>query len=361
MGFSPRIGFVFFLSLTALGACNGGSPTAQLHDAVLPESLRGGLTVSGPEAVAAFHQWRDALPQAATLPVYVHYALNAKFARKSSDPEISSLSGSATGDFTYQGIDTQRSRLDAFMVLRLPEEEANWNLTGSMLFDDFYARAWGTAHGLAKVDPDKVYAVQFEQAVFERAYASLTRIMPRFSSYLEGYGIASSALLREVAVVAPAHLFHPRHFLKLTEAALSCRSLRFEDNRIDCTLGLNLSEGSPLHAIFSNMLDGPEQGLLAAWANSIVIDAAFEARTGVLIGAKFQATYPPAAVLTGAPTTTIEFALESTQIEWMILDLERTLTRPDVEASDLTAMLQLADKFLRAQNNKMDAEKDFDF
>ncbi|MDA0667221.1 MAG: hypothetical protein O3A95_03415 [Planctomycetota bacterium] len=361
MGFSPRNGFIFLLLLVSLSACNGGSSTAQLNDAVLPESLRGGLTVSGPEAAETFNQWRDALPQAATLPVSVDYTLNAKFEQQSSDPEISSLSGSATGNFTYQGIDAQRSRLDAFLVLRLPEKDANWNLTGSMLCDDFFTRAWGTAHGIAEVDPDKVYAVQFEQTVFERAYSSLTRLMPKFLNSLEGYGIAGSAFLREGAAIAPAHLFHPRHFLDLTVTAISCRSLRFEDNRIDCKLGLNLNEGTPLHAIFSNLLDGPEQALLTLWANSIVIDAVFEARTGVLIGAKFQATYPPAAALTGASTTTIEFVFESTEIEWMIQDLDRALDRPDVDAFDLTAMLQLADKFLREQGDKMDAEKDFEF
>lgn len=344
-----------------MSACNGGSSTARLNDAVLPDALLGGLTVSGPEAVEAFNQWRDALPTEATLPVSASYALNAKFERISKDPEISNLSGSATGDFTYQGIDDQRSRLDAFMVLRLPEEESDWNLTGSMLFDDFYTRAWGTAHGIGKIDPDKIYAVQFEQSVFERAYASLTRLMPKFLNKLDGYGVAGSAFLHEGAAVAPAHLFHPRHFLNLTQTAFSCRSLRFEDNRIDCKLGLDLSEGSPLHAIFSNLLDGPEQGLLVAWANTLVIDAVFEARTGVLIGAKFQATYPPVASLTGAPVTNIEFALESTSLEWTIHDMDRALARPEVDPFDLTAMLNLADKFLREQSDKIDAENDHDF
>ena len=362
MGFSPRIGFLCLLLFVALIGCNGGSSTAQLSDAVLPASLRGGLTVHGAEAAEAFHQWRDALPQETTLPVSVDYALNAKFTQESSDAETPTRKGSATGDFSYQGIDAQRSRMDGFMVLRLPEESNDWNLTGSMLFDDFYTRAWGTAHGIAKIDPDKIYAAQFEQAVFESAYASLTRLMPKFLNRLEGYGIAGSAFLHEGAAVAPAHLFHPRHFLDLTQTALSCRSLRFEDNRIDCKLGLNLSEGSPLHSIFSNMLgDGIEEGLLIAWANGLVVDAVFEARTGVLIGAKFEATYPPAAILTGAPTTTIAFALESTDLEWTIVDLDRALARPEVDAFDMTAMLQLADKFLREHGDKLDAENDMDF
>ena len=361
MGFSPRISFLFLLFLAFLGGCNGGSSTAKLHDAVLPASLRGGLTVRGPEAVEAFNQWRDALPQGTTLPVSVDYTLNARFAQENSNAETPSRSGSATGNFTYQGIDAQRSRLDAFMVLRLPEETSDWNLTGSMLCDDFYTRMWGTAHGIENINPDKVYAAQFEQDVFESTYISLTRLMPKFLNRLEGYGIAGSTFLHEGAAANPAHIFHPRHFIDLTKTALSCRSLRFEDNRIDCKLGLDLSEGSPLHSAFSNMLDGPEQGLLAAWANGLVIDAVFEARTGVLIGAKFEATYPPAAKLLGESTTTIEFAFEASELEWTIADLDRALARPDVDHLDLTAMLQLADKFLREQGDKMDAENDTDF
>jgi len=361
MGFSPHIRFLLLLLTLGFSSCNGGSSTARLNDAVLPESLRGGLTVRGPEANEAFRQWRDALPQEATLPISAHYVLEATFLQTNPDPAIPNRKGSAVGDFSYQGIDTQRSRVDAFMVLQLPEEKNDWNLTGTMLFDDFYTRAWGTANGIADIDPEKIYAVQFQQSVFESAYASLTRLMPKFLSSLESYGIAGSAFLRGDSVVSPAHLWHPRNILSLTESALSCRSLRFEDNRIACKLGLDLSEGSPLHSTFSALLHGPEQGLLAAWANSLVIDAVFEARTGVLIGIQFEATYPPAAALTGAATTSIAFSLESTDLAWSIADLDRALARPEIDPFDLTAMLQLADKFLREQGDKMDAQQDFNF
>jgi len=350
----------FLLVAAPLLSCSGGSGTADLDDAVLPESMRGGLTVSGPEAASAFEEWRDALPQQASLPVTMNYALDAKYSRKNPDPEVLGISGSAVGNFSFQGIDDQRSRLDAFMVLNLPDQDTKWNLTGSMLFDGFYMRAWGTAGGVDAIDPDKIYAVQFQQSVFERTYASMTRLMPKFLNNLEGYGIAGSAFFRDESV-EPAQLMHPRYFLDLTRTALSCRSLRYADDKIYCKLGLDLREGSPLHDVFQNLFDGPEKAILALWTETTLVDAVFEARSGVLLGVNFAATYPPTASFTDSPSYTLDFTFESTDLQWSIADLDRALTPPDTNLIDLTAMLQLADKFLREQSDRLDAENDPEF
>ena len=360
MSFLPRLSFTFLLVAVAVLSCSKGSGTARLNDAVIPESMRGGLTVSGPGAAGAFEEWRDALPQEASLPVVINYALDAKYSSKSPDPDVQALSGSAVGNFTFQGIDDQRSRLDAFMVLDLPDHDSKWNLTGNMLFDGFYMRAWGTAGGVDGINPDKIYAVQFQQGVFEKTYGSMTRLMPKFLNNLEGYGIAGSAFFRDQGV-DPAQLFHPRYFLDLTRTALSCRSLRYADEKIYCKLGLDLREASPLHDIFQNLFDGPEKALLAVWTETTLVDAVFEARSGVLLGVNFEATYPPTAAFTNSPSFSLEFTLESTKLEWSIADLDRALAPPDANPIDLTAMLQLADKFLREQGDRMDAENDSDF
>ncbi|PCJ53696.1 MAG: hypothetical protein COA70_08375 [Planctomycetota bacterium] len=322
--------------------------------------MRGGLTVSGPAAAGTFEEWRDALPEEASLPVTVNYALDAKYSSKNPDPDVANVSGSAVGNFTFQGIDDQRSRLDAFMVLDLPNNNSKWNLTGSMLFDGFFMRAWGTAGGVKGIDPDKIYAVQFQQGVFESTYASMTRLMPKFLNNLEGYGIAGSAFFRDQGV-EPAQLFHPRYFLDLTRTALSCRSLRYADDKIYCKLGLDLRESSPLYDVFQNLFEGPEQAILALWTETTLVDAVFEARSGVLLGVNFSATYPPTAAFTNSPSISLDFTLESTDLEWTVADLDRALAPPDTNLIDLTTVLQLADKFLREQSDRLDAENDPEF
>jgi len=347
------------LGCLTLGACNGGTPKAKLYDAIVPQSLRGGLTVSGPEALEAFQQWRDALATEVILPVSIQYSLNANFERQ--NPETKEVThGKAVGNFHYQGIDTNRSRLDAFLVLGLPDSKSDWDLTGTMLCDGFYLRSWGTANGVPGVDPDKTYAVQFQQSAFESTYASIMSLMPKFLDELDSYGISSSAFFRS-NLESPVHAFHPQYFLDLTHTALACHSLRFADNRIYCKLGLDLSEGSPLYSAFQLLLDAPEKALLMVWANTTLVDAVFEARTGVLIGLKFDATYPPGAALTNAPLTKIHFTLESSDLEWSIADLDRALDRPDIRTIDLTAMLTIAGKFLRETENQLDAADDTDF
>ena len=359
MGPLPRLHARPTLSLLLLCACNGGVSSARLPQLNLPASLQGGAIVDGPAAEQAYRQWLETLTADVILPLSIHYSLDARIEARHSATEV--YQGSAVGEFHFQGIDAQRSRFDAFLVLAMAEEDRDWNLTGSLLFDGFFVRAWGTASGVPRVDPDKTYAVQFTQEAFENTYGSLVRLMPKFLNALEGRGIAGTAFLARDPDSSVVQIFHPANFLGLASSAFTCRSIRYQDERIYCTLTLNLDQDSPLRPVFQSWIEVSDQDL-RAWSDAITFEEVFEARTGVLLSVVFGAEFNPEPQDPQTFSAEMRFELRTTDLEWRIPDLDRALARPDgLDPLDLTALLLVADKFLREKGDELEAEQDRDF
>lgn len=341
-------------------SCSGGGGSARLPELQIPENLAGGATLEGPAAEEAFTAWRTALSTDPILPMSVRYSLNSKVELTRDGQQ---LEGGADGEFRFQGIDRDRTRLDAFLILDGLEWEKDWNLTGTLQFDGFFVRAWGTASGIKGIDPDRTYAVQFGQQVFVDTYASLRRLMPKFLKGLRESGIAGGALLAQAqeAEISAVQMFHPARFLTLVDRAFVCRAIRYEEERLHCTFSLDLSEDSPLRPAFESLLGAaPEE--LRTWAETTIIEEVFEAHTGLLVGVNFLAEHTFSLGEEEEATAILQFQLTATELDWRVADLDRAISRPDdVDPLDLTAMLKLADKFLREKEAEMDAEEDFEF
>ncbi|MHC4823149.1 MAG: hypothetical protein ACYTEP_03930 [Planctomycetota bacterium] len=357
MGF--RLPIIALPVLAVCLSCSGGTGTARLPELNVPAALADGTTLQGAAAETAFAEWRNALSTDPILPMSVRYSLNSKVELTRDGQQ---LEGGADGEFRFQGMDRDRTRLDAFLILDGLEWEQDWNLTGTLQFDGFFVRAWGTASGIEGIDPDRTYAVQFAQQVFEDTYASLQRLMPKFLQGLRESGIAGGALLMkaEQEQLSAVQMFHPARFLTLIDSAFVCRSIRHEEDRIHCTFSLDLSEDSPLRPAFESLLGAaPEE--LRTWAETTTIEEVFEAHTGLLVGVNFLAEHT-FDIDEEEAAARLQFQLTATELEWRVEDLDRAISRPDdVDPLDLTAMLKLADKFLREKEAEMDAEEDFEF
>lgn len=341
-------------------ACSGGTGNARLPELQLPPSLEGGAELDGAAAEEAFAAWRQGLSTDPILPISVEYTLTSKVELERA---AEALKGHANGSFRFQGVDGDRSRLDAFLTLQGPEWENEWNLTGTLQFDGFYVRAWGTAGGMEGIDPDRTYAVQFAQGVFEDAYASLRRLMPKFLEELQESGIAGSALLAQAQEeeVSAVQMFHPARFLTLVDSAFDCRAIRFEDGRIHCTFALDLSEDAPLRPAFESLLGAAPEDL-QVWAEATTIEEIFDAQTGLLLGVEFEAQHTFAQGSEDESSAALAFRLEASDLVWRIEDLDRVIARPaEVDPLDLTAMLKLADQFLREKGDELEADGDFEF
>lgn len=358
MGLRPLLRLSVLLLAGLAGACSGGSATADLPDLNLPAGLENGDALESAAADQAFRDWAGQLPAEPTIPLSVSYQLDAGFTLRSADE--GPLEGSAVGTFDFLFHDRERARADTFLVLALPDQPEPWQLTGTLQFDGFYLRAWGTGNHVPKVDPERIYASQFEQSVLESTYASLTRLMPKLLGALDDRGIPGGALLDRGAEDSPLFLMHPRGLLELTKTAFHCTVLRHDADGLHASFSVDVREGSPLRPMLASVLDVPEE-MLEMVASNFQVDTVLEARTGMILGVSFVASVTPSPLQPEWPDADLHFRLTADDLAWKVASLDDVLDRPEgMTPIDLTAMLQVADKFLRERGDALEAEEDYD-
>ncbi|MGB0954000.1 MAG: hypothetical protein ACPG31_12315 [Planctomycetota bacterium] len=359
MGLRPLLRVYAILLFALCAACSGGSSKAQMPDLQLPEGLGDQATLTEQAAEEAFVSWRTQLPTEPTIPMTVTYQLETGFTLHPEDKET--LEGSATATIDLLFHDRERARGDAFLVLDLPEQPEPWQLTGTLQFDGFYMRAWGTGNHVPKVDPDHIYASMFDQSTLQSTYASLAQFMPRLLKALGERGVAGRALLGRDVPESVIYLMHPRGLLDLTSNAMHCRSLRHAEGQLFASFALDLREGSPLRPILSRVLETPPE-LLENMANHFTVDAVFEAHTGTLLSSTFEASLKPTILQPDMPNADLHFRLEAQDLQWQVASLDAVIDRPEgVNPIDLSSLLSLADQFIGMEKEELDAEEDFDF
>lgn len=359
MGLRPLLRMDAMLLLALCAACSGGSSKASMPELQLPDGLSNGATLTEEAADEAYRAWHDQLPHEPTIPMTVTYQLDTGFTLRQENEEV--LEGKATGTFDFLFHDRERARGDAFLVLELPDQPESWQLTGTLQFDGFYLRAWGTGNHVPKVDPDHIYASMFDQGTLQSTYASLARLMPRFMKALGDRGVAGGAMLGRDVPESVIYLMHPRGLLDLTGTAMHCRSLRHEGDQLFASFALDLREGSPLRPMFARILETPPE-LLENMANHFTVDAVFEPHTGTLLSSDFKASLKPSVLQPEMPDADLHFRLEAQNLEWQVASLDAVIDRPEgVDPIDLSSLLTLADQFMTQESQEREAAEDFDF
>ena len=358
MGLHPRrFPYAILPALLCL-ACSGGSSTARLPELDLPAGLSNGGTLTEEAAHEAFLSWTAGLPAEPTIPLSVTYQLDAGFDTRGKEGE--NTSGSAVGTIDFLFYDRERARADAFLVLAMPDQPQPWHLTGSLQFDGFFLRAWGTGDDVPGLDPERIYASQFEQGVLEDTYASLVQLMPRLLRALDDRGVAGSALLDRDLQSSVIDLMHPQGLIELAISAFHCLHLKHDDQGLHATLALDVREGAPLRPLMTSLLDVPPE-LLEAATRRFTVDLLMEPHTGLILGTSFQAEVRPTPLQPDLPHADLHFRLDAQGLQWQVEDLDAVIARPEgLDPLDLTAMLQVADKFLKERGAELDAAEDFE-
>lgn len=359
MGLRPLLRAFTVLIFALCISCSGGSSKAQMPDLELPEGLAGGATLTEDAAAQAFAAWRDQLPTEPTIPLSVGYQIDAGFALRPEGEAV--VEGEAVGTLDLLFYDRERARGDAFLALQLPDQEEPWQLTGTLQFDGFYLRAWGTGNHVPRVDPDRIYASQFDQGMLESTYSSLTQLMPRFIDELQDRGVPGAAMLGRDIGKSVIYLMHPNGLLGLTTSTFHCSSLRHESGALYGTFVFDLREGSHARPILETVLDMPGE-MLEKMANRFTIDASFEPHTGLLLSATFEAALAPSILQPDLPNADLHFRLQAQDLKWKVASLDDVLERPaEVDPVDLSALLKIADQFINMEQEKQDVEGDFEF